>query len=122
MKFVNLTNRNITIVDANGNVRLQIPPSGKVVGVEINSEVLCNYFSEDQSEHDGPIECVTYHYENISGMPEPLLGVMYVVGFSVLQALDGEREDVCSPDTSPQSVVRLDNPRRVLGVTKLRKL
>ncbi len=115
MNLINVTNRNITIVDQKGNVVIDLHPSGIIVAASIQIEVL-KTVKMDQEE----IEIVTYKYTDVSGLPDPRPDTMYVVTFAVLQALGGSRPDVVSPDTSPTSVIRRDG--RTIGVQKLRKL
>ncbi len=122
MKFVNLTNRNINNVDRDGRERLSLKPSGIVVGVSVIPKLIEVVYEDDghMGVRSDEFEVVTYVYSGVSNLPAPEAGVMYVVSYAVLQALNGKRSDVIAPDTAPTSIVR--DGQRVLGVQKFRKL
>jgi hypothetical protein len=105
MKLINLTHKRINIVDSEGVLVCSLPPENLAASVEIEKVVL--------GQVNG-VDIVTYEYSNPEGIPDPVDGVMYVVGFAVLQALHGSRPDVVSPDTNPGSVIRASGV--VLGV------
>jgi len=118
MKLVNLTNRTINILDEYGNERFSIAPSGLVVAASMQANIIETiHLDETQA-----VDVVEYEYGAVSSMPEPKPGVCYVVSYAVLQALQGSRPDVVSPDTSPGSVVRPHDGQKVLGVRQLRRL
>lgn len=119
MKFLNLTNRTINILDEHGNERFSIKPSGMVVAAGMEA-VVKERLSVDGTDH--MVEVVGYEYGHVTTMPEPVPGVYYIVSYAVLQALKGTRSDVVSPDTSPGSVVRPDGSQKVIGVRQLRRI
>lgn len=117
MKFVNLTNKQITLVDDNGKERFTIKPSGAVVAASVNTVVLDKYKTEDGHL----VEIVNYEFESVT-LPDPKPDTIYVVSYAVLQATGGKRPDVVAPDTSPGSVIRAEGSQRILGVKRLRQL
>lgn len=60
-------------------------------------------------------------YGKIEGLPEPRPDRIYVVSLVVLQALNGARPDVYSPDSGPGSAVR-DSHGKIVGVKQLMQL
>ena len=111
LEFVNLTHRKITLLGGAGEVLFDVMPSG--------NEATCTTELVDLSHVNG-VPVVTYDYLDVRGIPQPKHGVVYLVSFAVLQALNGKRSDVMSPDTSPGSVVR--HRGIVDGVFRLRQL
>lgn len=114
--LINLTGREIVIVDDDGRERLVLPPSKQSkarVGIE----------AELQGEvRDGEVgvDIVRYCYDRVTGLPPARPGIIYVVGWAVLQALNGTRPDVVAPDTTPGSVVRGERGA-VQGVKRFRR-
>jgi hypothetical protein len=107
---VNLTPHAINVVQPNGDV-LTIPPSGQVARVKT--------YSVPAGEVAG-IPVVRVEYGDIEGLPEPQPGTVYIVSTMVILALRAKgirRNDVVSPDTSPESVVR-DEKGNIIGVKR----
>lgn len=117
MKFVNLTKRPIHLLNEDGKEVMNIPVGGLEAKALIKLKVLdrVNWAEKDQ------LDIVTYEYESVRGLPPCIEGVLYIVSYAVLQALNGSRVDVIAPDTSPGSIVR-DSGQKVLGVKRFRKL
>ena len=110
IKFVNLTPHEVVILSQNGeNVVMRVPPSGTVARVSTKSEIICEVGGV-------PVRKVTYG--DIEGLPEPKGDTIYIVSTIVLLALKEKgihRNDVVSPDTNIDSVIR-DPQGRVIGV------
>ncbi len=112
-RLINLTPHNIVIVGVNG-AHMDVPPSGQVarcatIATDAGSVVV-----------DGnTVRLRSVKMGDISGLPAPQDGVMYIVSQPVLQAakLSG-RVDCCSPDTNPDSVIR-DPSGQIIGVKGL---
>lgn len=86
MKFVNLTQHDLTIVLENGN-GLVLPASGEVTRVTFSTQQV--------DEVDGiPIYKTIYEPE-VVGLPEPQDGIIFVV--SSLAAQTVKRPDVLAP-------------------------
>lgn len=86
MKFVNLTQHDLTIVLENGD-DLVLPASGEVARVTFSTQQV--------DEVDGiPIFKTVYEPE-VAGLPEPEDGTIYVV--SSLAAQTAKRQDVLAP-------------------------
>lgn len=86
MKFVNLTQHDLTIVLENGN-SLVLPASGEVARVTFSTQQV--------DEVDGiPIYKTIYEPE-VTGLPEPEDGTIFVV--SSLAAQTAKRQDVLAP-------------------------
>ncbi len=116
MKFVNLTNRVITIANQDGSTRLIIAPSGVMVSVNTKTIRHATYFSANAE-----VECVRYEYTDVHGLPDKDGESLFIVSYAVLQALKGMRDDVVAPDSSPGSVIK-DAHGKVVGVQQFRKL
>jgi len=110
MKLINLTPHNVVIVDEQGNVILDIPPSGQVARVRVKQT--------PTGEVCG-IPVVQTTFEGVENLPGPREGVIYVVSSMVAQVVSG-RQDVVAPDTSPESVVR-DEDGRIVGVKRFQR-
>lgn len=110
-KLINLTPHEIKIVDEKGDVKLIIPPSGKVARVKTRQEVVGRI-------DDIPV--VKTVLEGIEGLPEPKEGHIYIVSSLVAQNVK-DRDDVIAPDTSPQGVMR-DEKGNIIGVKRFQKL
>lgn len=86
MKFVNLTQHNLTIILKNGD-GLVLPASGEVARVTFSTQQV--------DEIDGiPIFKTVYEPE-VTGLPEPQDGTIFVV--SSLAAQTAKRQDVLAP-------------------------
>jgi len=110
VKFVNLTPHEVVVYDQEGReIVLRIPPSGKVARVTSTTRVV--------GEVNGiPVRRV--EYGSIVDLPEPQENTIYIVSTLVLLALKEKgvaRNDIVSPDTNTDSVIR-DSQGRVIGV------
>jgi len=110
VEIINLTPHEIVILSQDGkSIITRIPPSGTVARVSVTSTVV--------GEVNGiPIRKTTYG--DILGLPEPRSNTIYVVSTVLLLALKDKgihRNDVVSPDTSPDSTVR-DDTGKIIGV------
>lgn len=86
MKFVNLTQHDLTIVLENGD-DLVLPASGEVARVTFSTQQV--------DEIDGiPIYKTIYEPE-VTGLPEPQDGVIYIA--SSMAAQTAKRRDVLAP-------------------------
>lgn len=86
MKFINLTQHDLTIVLENGD-DLVLPASGKVARVTFSTQQV--------DELDGiPIFKTVYEPE-VTGLPEPQDGVIYIA--SSMAAQTAKRDDVLAP-------------------------
>lgn len=93
MKFINLTPHPIRVLDVRGDTH-EFVPSGQVVRVgQVTHEM----------PEVGEFRVRTNQSGQISGLPEPQDGVIYLVSGFVLAAAQG-REDVLAPDTGPDCV------------------
>jgi hypothetical protein len=116
MELINLTDFTIRLFDEDGQtVLLELPTDPpSVVAAEIIESV---------RPSDPPIIRRT-HKVDVDDIPEPEEGVLFVVGFAVLQALKEmgvDRPDLVSPDTGRGSVIR-DRHGRIVGVRRFRQL
>jgi len=109
VRIINLTPHEVVVMSEGGEEILRVPPSGQVARVSVKSEVV--------GEVNGiPIRKTVYG--DIVGLPEPRSNTIYIVSTIVLIALKDKgihRNDVVSPDTNPDSVVR-DSQGRIVGV------
>lgn len=104
MKIINLTPHDVVII-SEGKEKKIYPKSGKMARVATNSVVV--------GEVDG-VAIVSQKYGEVDGLPEPKAGTLYIVSMVVRLALP-DREDLISPDTSPQSTIRDENGQ-IIGV------
>ena len=109
-EFVNLTPHTICIMDREGAVIREIPPSGTVARVQTRTILA--------GEIDG-IPVVEHTFGDVKGLPLPRRDTVYLVSSLVLSAVE-DREDVLAPDTSAESVVR-DEAGRIIGVRRLQR-
>ncbi len=118
MKFVNLTPRDVSVLDDEGNLIMKLPQSGSVAvcATKMNVVDRINFGQHDQ------VDVVSYEYDSVNNLPAPQEGTLLVVSYAVLQALKNSRADVIAPDTSPVSVVRAAGSQKVIGVKRFRKL
>ena len=140
IKLVNLTPHEITIVGEDGEVKMRIPPSGKIARVEV--------LQENDGEING-IPIVRTSFGAVEGLPAPSICAncsnnslyggscqctagglpsdckdfepieVYIVSTLVAQAIDG-RKDIVAPDTSPESAVR-DEQGRIVAVKRFQR-
>lgn len=106
IQLINLTPHTVTIVDEESRKILEVPPSGQVARVEVMREPVGTL---------NGVPLVHNRYGDVQGLPEPREGTVYIVSLVVLQALQGKRNDVVAPDTSPAGAVR-DEEGRIIGV------
>jgi len=99
-----LTPHEITIFDEKGQVKLKIPPSGRVARVKSRQVKV--------GEVNG-IPVYKTEFTDIENLPDPQPNTIYIVSLLVLQACP-HRRDLVAPDTSPQGAVR-DPEGRIIG-------
>lgn len=85
MAFVNLTPHAIVVVRNEGNITIQ--PSGQIAR--------CAQKSESAGSFDG-VPLVTSEFGPVEGLPEPVMGTVYVVS-ALVRAAVPNRRDVASP-------------------------
>jgi hypothetical protein len=113
VKLVNLTPHPITLVT--GDFRLTIPPSGQVARRE-EKTVFCGNLdvaAEGFFNNNFPVRLVRTEYGEVTGLPEPQPGTMYIVSAMVRQAVPDRRDVV-----SPGALVR-DAEDKVIGCQEL---
>ena len=123
MKFVNLTNNAIRVFDASGKRMLfEVPTDPRIISeAKVRPETVTEIIEDDTGRL---VPVIRHRYTLIDELPEPENGVVYVVGWATIQALEelGEtREDLIAPDTSRESAVRGSN-NRIVGVRQFRVL
>ena len=106
MKLINLTPHDITVEKKDGT-RVTYPASGQVARVEV--EDICIGHLDGIPIHKGKTKEVT-------GIPNPQDGVMFIVSLFVLQ--HANREDLISPNTS--DAIR-DDEGKIVAVRGWRK-
>ena len=106
MKLINLTPHDI-VVQKDDGTRVTYPASGQVARVEIEDVIVGNIAGIPV--HKGKTKEVT-------GIPNPQDGVMYIVSLFVLQ--HANREDLVSPNTS--DAIR-DDEGKIVAVRGWRK-
>lgn len=97
--MINLTAHAITILGPDG-VTVTIPPSGQVARVSATATVVA------ETVVDGArVPIVRTAFGEVTGLPAPQDGVLYVTSTLVAQAAAAaERTDVVAPDTGPSAV------------------
>lgn len=90
MRVINLTPHALTIEGVG-----PLPPSGTVAR--------CTTIRREQPAIAG-IRIVAQTVGEVTGLPAPVSGVIYVVSAMVLTALAGSRPDIFAPDTGPDCV------------------
>jgi hypothetical protein len=109
MNIINLTPHDIKVYDAEGkNVIRTYPASDQVARVKSKAAVV--------GEVDG-IPVVETRFSEITGLPDEQPDTVYIVSLLVLQAMEGDRDDLIAPDTGPGSVVRDENGQ-IIGVRR----
>jgi len=119
MKLINLTPHEITLYDREGKkVLARIPSSGEA-RVKVEQELVGWVFLEGNLK----IPVYASMFGEVIGLPdpEPETETIFIVSFPVLQAMAGKRQDLVSPDTTPNGVVR-DPNGKVLGVKSFQTL
>lgn len=94
MNIVNLTPHSISLADEAGNIVDTFAPSGKVVRMATSQEVV--------GEAVAGVPLRRTVFGEVSGLPEPQEGVLYLVSSLIAQRV--QRADVVSPDTGPTAV------------------
>ena len=107
MTFVNLTPHEVVVECKNGDKKV-FPPSGEVARVEL--EDICVAYLDGMPVHKGKVKEVT-------GIPKPQPGVVYIVSLFVLQHCK-DRHDLVAPDTN--GAIR-DDEGRIVAVKGWRK-
>jgi hypothetical protein len=100
MKIVNLTPHDVIVRNESGEKKY--PATGQTARVATVNEVV--------GEIDG-CEVVAQTFGEIEGLPEPQPDTYYIVSMVVRQAAEGKRDDLLSPDTSPQGAIRGEDGR-----------
>lgn len=119
MQLVNLTSNTVTVFNEDGSeVLFELPTDPPAIGAEFIPE-----FSEpvEDGESGNIVPVARHRFRLYSELPEPEEGVVYIVGYAVLQAVGEERPDCVAPDTGRDSAVRGVNGR-LLGVRRFRSL
>jgi len=107
MKLVNLTPHDVVVRLENSEEKVY--PSEGNARVSTRSEVV--------GMVDG-IDIVAQSYGDIDGLPAPQDGVLYIVSLVVRMAAQQQgRDDVISPDTSPEGAIR-DDAGRIVAVRR----
>jgi len=118
--IVNLTPHDVVIYDRQGKEPiLTIPPSGVVTRVSVTPKG-SRVINVDGKE----ITIRKIEYGEITNLPDPKEGTIYIVSSIVLQALKYKgikREDVLAVDSNPDSAIR-DEKGRIKGVKFLMTL
>jgi hypothetical protein len=91
--IINLTPHAISVANSEGDVVMTLPPSGNVARVATSQEVVRELAGR-------PV--VRTVFGEVTGIPEPVEGTVYLVSTLVAQA--ARRSDVVSPDTGPTAV------------------
>lgn len=78
-----------------------VDPSGKEIAIESSGAARCAVKNVVVGEVDG-VPVVSAEYGEITGLPEPQDGVVYIV--SMLVAQRAGRADVLSPDSGPSAI------------------
>jgi len=117
MRLINLTSRTIRVYDEEGSkILYELPTSPPAISVDVSAEVLRAVGSSDE------IPVVRHQFRLADPLPEERPGVLYVVGWAVLQAALEEgvlRDDLVAPDTGRGSAVR-DKGGQIIGVRRFR--
>jgi len=114
VELVNLTPHRVVILLL-GHRRVEIPPSGTVARVSVRAVPHGSI---------GGIPVVRTEYGDITDLPEPKRGTVFIVPTLVLVALRAkgiQRDDLVAPDTSPASAVR-DEAGRIVAVRRFQVL
>lgn len=102
--FINLTPHVVVVIAKNGN-KIVVEPSGTIARVDSKQVVT--------GEVDG-IPVVNTIFGDVTGIPEPKTGTIYLVSSLVAQA--ARREDVLAPDTGTTAV---RENGQIVAVTRL---
>jgi hypothetical protein len=100
LRLVNLTEHDIVVLRPDGQV--VIPPSGMVARVATSQREVARVTADGMD-----IPVVATVFGEVTGLPGPEPGVLYIASTLVAQAAArAGRRDVVAPDTGPESVVR----------------
>lgn len=111
MQLVNLTPHSVNLFTPAGVQ--SVPASGQLTRVRGHSQPAGEVFG---------LPVVRPTFEPVTGLPEPVEGVLYLVSSVVLTALKScglHRTDVVAPATGPNDGAIRDSANRVQGVTRL---
>jgi len=111
MKIVNLTPHDIVVFAADGTELRRYPATGVFARAAARTEII--------GELDG-VPVARQQFGEVSDLPDPEPGTVYLVSLVVGQALKGQRDDLYGPDTSPDGAVR-DAEGRIAGTRRLVK-
>lgn len=89
MQFINLTTKDIKVVDNKGNTVI-FPKSGKIASIHLTKST--NSILDNKFNLNGQA------INKVLGLPEPNEDNMYIVPGIVLDALNGTRKDVIAPN------------------------
>jgi hypothetical protein len=114
MKLINLTTRTIRIYDLDGlELLYELPTTPPAPSVIANIETVMTINN---------VSVVRHTFTLLDDLPPSKSGVIYVVGWPVIQAMIDQgitRDDVVAPDTGRGSAVR-DQNGNILGVKQFR--
>lgn len=98
-ELINLTPHAINFIASGvGDEEHSVPPSGIIARVSTKEEVIgCLAVSEQ-----GIIPVISRSMGEVTGIPEPVEGTIYIVGSMVFDASD--RTDICAPDTGDSAI------------------
>ena len=108
MNIINLTPHAV-VVQMPSYDTVTFPPSGELARVETTRVRI--------SPHGVPVPVFKTDWGEVTGLPDPVEGTIYIVSTLVAQQVP-MRGDVFSPDTSPSGAIR-DESGRVVAVTGL---
>ena len=111
MKIVNLTPHDIVVMAEDGTEFRRYPASGTIARAASKTEII--------GELDG-VPVARQQFGEVSGLPDPEPGTVYLVSLVVGQAMKGQRDDLYGPDTSPDGAVR-DDDGRIIGTRRMVK-
>lgn len=120
VQFVNLTRNTIDVYDEDGvDVLFSIPTS--TPEATATAEIVeVDRLTDEVTGFEVPV--VRHEFYDPEDVPDPEDGVIYIVGYQVLQAMPEDREaDVVAPDTGRESAVRSPSGR-IIGVRRFRSL
>ena len=111
MKLRNFTSHEVVVFLADGT-EIRFPSEGtarvEVYGEPCN-ETICGV----------PVLSRRAKYGEVSGLPEPEQGTMFIVSLVMGMALRGSRDDLLVPATDPANVIRTPDGK-IVGVRALR--
>lgn len=90
MNFINCTPHAITVEGLG-----PLPASGSVPRCTTE---------RSEATSVGGVRVITQKMGAVTGLPDPVEGVFYIVSGLVLGALNGTRPDVVAPDTGPDAI------------------